>query len=112
MKIAESANSLGLDEVAQNEPPHLDLHCLPSRLCILNMILLQYTTDIQSKSSPTCSCICKKNIDPTSATKVVSSAAILLTKWATWTDRLVLITVVVTITAINRTCRNCSITWQ
>ena len=31
-KIAKFANSVGLDEVAQNEPPHLDLHCLPSSL--------------------------------------------------------------------------------
>ena len=31
-KIAECANSVDLDEVAQNEPPHLDLHCLPSSL--------------------------------------------------------------------------------
>ena len=31
-KIAEFANSVDLDEVAQNEPPHLDLHCLPSSL--------------------------------------------------------------------------------
>ena len=30
--IAEIANSLDLDEVAHNEPPHLDLHCLPSSL--------------------------------------------------------------------------------
>ena len=30
MKIAEFANSVDLDEVAHNEPPHLDLHCLPS----------------------------------------------------------------------------------
>ena len=30
MKIAEFANSIDLDEVAHNEPPHLDLHCLPS----------------------------------------------------------------------------------
>ena len=29
-KIAEFANSLDLDEVAHNEPPHLDLHCFPS----------------------------------------------------------------------------------
>ena len=28
-KIAEFANSIDLDEVAHNEPPHLDLHCLP-----------------------------------------------------------------------------------
>ena len=28
-KIAEFANSVDLDEVAHNEPPHLDLHCLP-----------------------------------------------------------------------------------
>ena len=37
-KIAEFANSVDLDEVAQNEPPHLDLHCLPLSLWILNMI--------------------------------------------------------------------------
>ena len=34
-KIAEFANSGDLDE-----PPHLDLHCLPSSLRILNMIQL------------------------------------------------------------------------
>ena len=28
-KIAEFANSVDLDEVAHNEPPHLDLHCCP-----------------------------------------------------------------------------------
>ena len=31
-KIAKFANSVDLDEVAQNEPPHLDLYCLPSSL--------------------------------------------------------------------------------
>ena len=31
-KIAEFANSVDLDEMAHNEPPHLDLHCLPSSL--------------------------------------------------------------------------------
>ena len=31
-KTAEFANSIDLDEVALNEPPHLDLHCLPSSL--------------------------------------------------------------------------------
>ena len=40
MKIAEFANIVDLDEVADNEPPHLDLPCLPSSLWILNMILL------------------------------------------------------------------------
>ena len=30
MKIAEFANSVDLDEVAHNEPPHLDLYCLLS----------------------------------------------------------------------------------
>ena len=30
--MAEFANSVDLDEVAQNEPPHLDVHCLPSSL--------------------------------------------------------------------------------
>ena len=31
-KIAEFANCVDLDEVVHNEPPHLDLHCLPSIL--------------------------------------------------------------------------------
>ena len=31
-KIAEFANSTDLDEVAHNEPPHLDQHSLPSSL--------------------------------------------------------------------------------
>ena len=31
-KIAEFANSVDLGEVAHNEPPHLDLHCLHSSL--------------------------------------------------------------------------------
>ena len=30
--MAEFANSIDLGEVAHNEPPHLDLHCLPSSL--------------------------------------------------------------------------------
>ena len=29
MKIAEFANSVDLDEVVHDEPPHLDLYCLP-----------------------------------------------------------------------------------
>ena len=37
MKIAEYANSVDLDEVAHNEPPHLDLHCLRSSLSILDV---------------------------------------------------------------------------
>ena len=31
-KIAEIANSVDLDEVAHDEPPHLDLRCLHSGL--------------------------------------------------------------------------------
>ena len=31
-KIAEFANRVDLDEVAYNEPPHIDLPCLPSSL--------------------------------------------------------------------------------
>ena len=30
--MAEFANSGDLDEVAHNEPPHLDLHSLPSSI--------------------------------------------------------------------------------
>ena len=37
-KKAESANSVGLDEVAYNEPHHLDLHYLPSSLLNSQMI--------------------------------------------------------------------------
>ena len=40
MKIAEFANRADLDELAHDEPPHLDLSCLPSNLRILNMIQL------------------------------------------------------------------------
>ena len=32
MKKVEIANRVDPDEVAQHEPPHLDLHCLPSSL--------------------------------------------------------------------------------
>ena len=37
-KLSECANSEALDEVAHHEPPHPNLHCLPSSLWILNMI--------------------------------------------------------------------------
>ena len=33
----EFANSVDPDEVALDEPPHLDLHCLPYSLQIFNM---------------------------------------------------------------------------
>ena len=35
-KTAEFANSVDLDEVAQNEPPHQDLHCLPSNIHVIS----------------------------------------------------------------------------
>ena len=38
MNIANFANSVDLDEVAHDEPPHPDLPCLPSILLILSMI--------------------------------------------------------------------------
>ena len=38
MKTIEFADSVDLGEVAHHEPPHLDLHCLPSGLWILNMM--------------------------------------------------------------------------
>ena len=44
--MAEFANNVDLDEVAQNEPPHLDIHCLPSSLLILNMIYMQLGLNI------------------------------------------------------------------
>ena len=36
--MAELANSLDFNEVAQYEPPHLDLHCMPSSFRILSVI--------------------------------------------------------------------------
>ena len=39
MKIVEFANSLDPDEMAHNEPLHLNLHCLPSSL--INIIQLE-----------------------------------------------------------------------
>ena len=38
LKIVEFANSVDLEETAHYELPHLDLHCLPCYLSILNMI--------------------------------------------------------------------------
>ena len=32
MTVVEFANSIDPDEVAHDEPPHLNLHCLPSSL--------------------------------------------------------------------------------
>ena len=40
MKIIELANRVDQDEAAYNEPPHLDLHSMPSRLRILCIIQL------------------------------------------------------------------------
>ena len=37
-KIVQFANSIDIDEVAHHEPPHLDLHFLPSNLWLFNMI--------------------------------------------------------------------------
>ena len=37
-KKGKFAHSIDRDEEAHNEPPHVDLHCLPSSLSILNMI--------------------------------------------------------------------------
>ena len=44
MKTVKFANRANLDAVAHDEPPHLDLHCLPS-VCPLNsgMIYLDLT---------------------------------------------------------------------
>ena len=51
MKISEIANSVDLDEVAHNEPPHADLQCLPSTcsLSILNMMDLTFFENLQTK---------------------------------------------------------------
>ena len=34
-KTGEFVNSVDPDEVAENEPPHLDLHSLPCSICIV-----------------------------------------------------------------------------
>ena len=34
----EFANSIDLDEVAHNEPPHLDLNCVPSSGPLANLM--------------------------------------------------------------------------
>ena len=52
MKTAEFANSVDLGEVAHYEPPHLDLHCLPSSLGILCMIQLGLTIFSSPGRSP------------------------------------------------------------
>ena len=44
MKIIEFANSTDLDEVAQYEPPHLNLYCLLSNLLVLDMIYKYFWT--------------------------------------------------------------------
>ena len=44
MHIAEFSNRVDPDKPAQNEPSHLDIHCLPSCLRILNRIQLQQNT--------------------------------------------------------------------
>ena len=41
-KTTEFANSVDLDEVAHDEPPHLALSCLPSSLLTLYMISLGF----------------------------------------------------------------------
>ena len=38
MTIAEFANTLDPDEMANTEPSYVDLHCLPSNLRIFNII--------------------------------------------------------------------------
>ena len=40
LKIDKFANKVTPEEVAHNEPSHIDLHCLPSSLPIMNMIRL------------------------------------------------------------------------
>ena len=41
MKKVKFANSVDPDEAALNEPPHLNRHCLPCCLGILNIIYLE-----------------------------------------------------------------------
>ena len=51
MQIIEFANSIDLDEVAHNESPHVDLHCLPCNLRILNITFFEnLQTEISSSA--------------------------------------------------------------
>ena len=49
-RIVEFANSVDPDEVAHDEPPHLDLHCLPAsvqknqKCCRYNFAVLFFST--------------------------------------------------------------------
>ena len=43
--IAELANRVNLDEVAHNEPPHLDLHCFNSQYDIAWTIFLKFADE-------------------------------------------------------------------
>lgn len=38
MNIVEFTNNVDPDETALNEPPHLDLNCLLSSLCIFSVM--------------------------------------------------------------------------
>ena len=52
MKIVDFAKSVDLDEVAHNEPPHLEIYCLSSSLWILNIIYsldLTFFENLQTK---------------------------------------------------------------
>ena len=74
LKIVEFANRVDPDEVAHDEPPHLDLHCLPSlfkfslakhflkvcrcadvKFCCLLFGTLRVTVSFPIKSTGTCS---------------------------------------------------------
>ena len=44
LKTIDYAKSIDPDETAHNELLHLDLNCLPSDLCQLNIIQLEWNT--------------------------------------------------------------------
>ena len=51
MKKADFAKSVALDEVAHNEPPHLDLHCFPLvfEFSISYSLELTFSENLQTK---------------------------------------------------------------
>ena len=57
IRIVDLANSVDPNEVAHTEPPHLDLHCLPS--CILFLYLVHPSSQAKSTKS-ICSLQCSR----------------------------------------------------
>ena len=68
--MVEYANIVDLDEVAQNEPPHLDLHCFPSSLnSQYDIVWTQYFVKIYGRKF-CCLLIGSERVNPKSFTNL------------------------------------------